>query len=731
MYPSFDHRYRLRNPGALFPPSMADIMSPRSKGPVFRRSRTEPWREARTRLRAAGLEHGPVEQGGTSSGYFTGVADGAVYRGGLFPTEYRGSLFVGEVSENVVHRRLIQFPANRVEPTGIRSEDEQDREFLASSDNWFRPVQISNGPGGALYICDMYRELVEAWHTIPEYIQKHLDPESGKDHGRIWRLVPEKGFDPGLPDFDTLNELTAALQSPHGWDRDTAARLLYARRDPGASDLLESALPNATPESQIAILHALGGLGSLRPKLVSPLLRSPHPWVRVHSIRLLESFRLRGDKVNAAVFRDLAGEESHPQVLYQLAFSLGSFSGDADTIRFFREIAGKLPGDLWFSRAVASSVQADSIPEMLAFLIDQNLDQSELTLALAREAGRLQIWLPNETFPLAEMPEKWVFLLHSYAAGLRASRSSLAKVAEEQFVGTLRMRCREVSADPSVEPKIRRAALELLPRAGMPANELRATVFSLMEPGAPAELQNAALSVFRSNVRGTEAGRAVLARLGRADAALRPQLISLLTRRAEWQSLLLDALESRTIEIFEISAADASFLRERTGETIARRSRQLLPAPPDRKAVVARFQSSLTLKGAAAAGEKIFRERCLVCHRLGSEGGPAGPAAGEFQKHGKGQILLNMLDPNKTIQPDYIAYVITTKGGETVTGRILENNAASIVLLDPAGNRRELPQSEIQKAVATGRSLMPEGLEAGLSNRDMADLLEFIASFGQ
>ena len=88
---------------------------------------------------------------------------------------------------NLVHRRTLTpvgctFRADRVE---------EESEFLASTDNWFRPVSLANGPDGALYICDMYRETIEHPWSIPTSLKSHLDLRSGRERGRIWRVTAE------------------------------------------------------------------------------------------------------------------------------------------------------------------------------------------------------------------------------------------------------------------------------------------------------------------------------------------------------------------------------------------------------------------------------------------------------------------------------------------------------------------------------------------------------------
>src|SRR5207247_2376952 len=126
---------------------------------------------------------------GQPSGFFTGATGVTVYRGNAWPEEYRGNLFVGEVSGNLVYRA-------RLEPKGVgftATRADPDAEFLASTDNWFRPVQFANAPDGTLYMIDMYRELIEGAAFLPPQILKHMDVSAGVERGRIYRIVPD-GF---------------------------------------------------------------------------------------------------------------------------------------------------------------------------------------------------------------------------------------------------------------------------------------------------------------------------------------------------------------------------------------------------------------------------------------------------------------------------------------------------------------------------------------------------------
>ena len=179
--------YLERNPALVAPGVVLDIPAEGPAAPVFRISAAEPWRVVRTRQRAADpamrKRLPPTELFAT--GFFTSATGLTIYRGSAYPQEYRGNAFVGDVGGNLVHRKRLSVHG----ATYLATRADQGVEFLASTDNWFRPVNFANTPDGTLLILDMYRETIEHPLSIPEPIKKHLDLTSGKDRGRLYNLV--------------------------------------------------------------------------------------------------------------------------------------------------------------------------------------------------------------------------------------------------------------------------------------------------------------------------------------------------------------------------------------------------------------------------------------------------------------------------------------------------------------------------------------------------------------
>ncbi|MEP6663496.1 MAG: c-type cytochrome, partial [Verrucomicrobiota bacterium] len=145
-----------------------------------------------------------------------------------------------------------------------------------------------------------------------------------------------------------------------------------------------------------------------------------------------------------------------------------------------------------------------------------------------------------------------------------------------------------------------------------------------------------------------------------------------------------------------------------------------------RDEVFQQFQPALELKGVADHGRKIYLERCASCHRLEGNGFALGPDLVTVKNTGKEKMLLNILDPNREVAPNYKAFEIEKIDDESLMGLITGENAASITLRQAFGKETVILRSQIKSMKSQGQSLMPEGLETGLQPQDLADLLEFI-----
>jgi putative heme-binding domain-containing protein len=137
---------------------------------------------------------------------------------------------------------------------------------------------------------------------------------------------------------------------------------------------------------------------------------------------------------------------------------------------------------------------------------------------------------------------------------------------------------------------------------------------------------------------------------------------------------------------------------------------------------------AVSLKGDPAHGKKIYEERCISCHRLGGEGYALGPDLVTVKNSGKEKLLVNILDPNREVRPEYVSYLIETTDEQSLIGLVANETSTSVTVRQAYGKQDVINRAKITKMQGQGQSLMPEGLEAGLASEDLADLLEYIES---
>ncbi len=128
-------------------------------------------------------------------------------------------------------------------------------------------------------------------------------------------------------------------------------------------------------------------------------------------------------------------------------------------------------------------------------------------------------------------------------------------------------------------------------------------------------------------------------------------------------------------------------------------------------------------------GAKIFGEKCATCHHLGSTGTAVGPNLDALTDNSPENLSIAILDPNRAIEPRFIAYQIVTTDGLRVTGLLEAETPASISILEAGAKRTIVARDQIKTIKSLGISLMPEGLEAGWSAQDLANLIAYVRSF--
>ncbi len=665
----------------------------------------------------------------------TSGSSASPYRDELFGPDFATSVFISEPTENVVHREVVAPTEDGF--TSSRAPGEESAEFLASTDNWFKPTQLKTGPDGALWVADMYRLHIEHPEWIPADLLARIDVRAGTELGRIWRVVPD-GFAVSGSKFHVSGstaELVTALDSPNGWRRDTAMRLLVERRDPTALEPLRQLRVEAgRPKVRLQALATLDVLGAIEPADVAAALTDPAPEVRAHALRVGEPL-LRATPADEGLVRAMLActGDTNPAVRLQLAFTLGELND--------RRVGGAL-----------------------ITLATQHADNPSLLTAVLSSSGPHLAAMLSACAALEAPPGKLVERLLGFAAtrndeaALQAGAAGVAKLNSESasvtqfnavaglveawerqgsltngtrlsgFAKVFTLARSTVTNDASPEP-LRLAALRLVGRPGAGPAPIQSLV-QLLEPNRSTPLQRAALQALQ-RTQSAESGEGVLRLWSRMSPSLQSAAVELLLARPIWVAQLLSAVEADAVTPRELGPGARQRLMQHPSPAVRTRATKLFEAVnQDRQGVLDQFAGAGKLNGDAERGHEVFVANCAACHRLGGEGNEVGPDLGALTDRSFDALLVAVMDPNRAAEERYLAYTAVSKGGREFTGIIAAETPNSLTLRAAQGIEETLLRSELVTLTSTRRSLMPEGFEHSLDAAALADLFAFVTAKG-
>jgi len=707
-------------PNSLFamPSHRVSIAADGRAAEVFRLSPDEPWRVIRTRWRISGVVRGPVEGGGRVSGYFTGATGLTVFQGDAYGPDFSDNLFVGDAGGNLVHRKVVDH--STLPPVARRPADESDREFIASTDNWFRPVHFANGPDGCLYIADMYRETIEHPWSLPEPIKQHLDLNSGNDRGRIYR-VAKNGFrhpsrvDPGRK---PSSELVTLLDHGNGWHRSVASRLLYQRGD---AKVVKRAWADLRSLGRIHALHLLDSFGELDSTSLLKALNDADERVRWHGLKLLGEVTLT-EMIQRRVAR--LAEDPSLRVRYQLALALGRLDLP-DKARVLRRLLER-DGDETWVRAAALNAVREGHGELFAALSGQNRDAS---LALARMAGASGV-AKEIAAVLNAVDRDWgkpdvIPSLASLNDGLRSRRKGVADYFSGSGLAKRLERLKKVAASAGQKVEQRLEAIKGVQVLGYSfcGEELK----QILKGGSDSQVRKAAIEALL-RMPESAAFAAVLDAWSRLDEVTQRDVIRDAVSNRIRARALLAAVGRGEVKKASFDAAQVDALRSSRDKTVAKLAADVFGAAKELMIddLMADFKPSLTLSGRAEAGKELFAQRCVTCHRANGEGHALGPDLVTVKTKGRENLLLNILNPNAEVAPQFMAFEVETYEDESFTAVVGDETPTHVTLKMAGGITKTLPRKAVKGMRSNGRSLMPEGLQEGMTAAQMADLLRFI-----
>lgn len=728
-------RYLRRNPHFIPPDSKHRISDVPGSRPVFARSRGGRFFHA------------------SQVGHFTSANSAIIYRDELLGKRFAGNSFVSEPVHNLIHREVVS-PAG-VTFTSRRAEDELDREFLASADTWFRPTMLRTGPDGALWIADMYREIIEHPQWVKGDLKSIVDTRNGHDRGRIYRVYPSDKKPRPIPRLDKLKteQLAAELESPSGSRRDMVHRFVVNQKLAEIAPLLVKIAANSRlAEARMQALCVLDGLGKLQPPQIGRGLSDKHPGVRRQAVRLCEH---RFEHLDLSTKEQLAAlvNDPNPTVRLQLAYTLGEWDSDR-AARLLGKLIGRDRNNPFVMAAAFSSLDAENVSTALDGLLKyafERISRNQWPATDGRIIGRLLAMLATlgqqsefvkHLDPLAQtaLNPAMMYALAELFDDLRRQKTSLASVLEKagadgiihanirQFFTIAQETIRAVNA--GVET--RAAAVRFLGRDPQIDLEALQLLGALLTPRIDPQLHAAALESLERTGK-PRVGELLLVGWGSHSPRLRGEILNIVLRRAEWTESLLEALENDTVKLADISASHRAMLLKSKNAAIRKTAGRVLATSvdADRQKVISQFQSAAKLTGSAVRGATVFKKRCATCHQLRGQGTEVGADLAALTDKSPENLLTAILDPNRSVEPRFLSYSAVTGDGRTFSGMLVAETGGSITLLATDGKRHELLRSELDELVGSGQSLMPEGLEKDLSPQDLADLFTLIRGDGK
>ena len=202
-------------------------------------------------------------------------------------------------------------------------------------------------------------------------------------------------------------------------------------------------------------------------------------------------------------------------------------------------------------------------------------------------------------------------------------------------------------------------------------------------------------------------------------------------RRPEWIVALLDAVEKNEIQRTDLAPEHWQQLRLNADKALGARASQLSAAPggvsADREEIVKKLLPVAQRPGDLARGKEVFKTSCANCHTFNGEGAKIGPELTGISARARQDILLEILDPNRSVEANYRLWNVTTKDGETISGRLETETQTSVEILDLTSKLHVVQRKDIASLDASVLSIMPTGFES-LPESDLAALLEYLAS---
>lgn len=663
------------------------------------------------------------------------------------PARFRGHLFGVEPLQG----RVV---LSRVEPDGSTFKTTDVEHVLQSGgDSWFRPVDIQEGPDGALYVADFYEQRID--HA------SHAQGRVHRESGRIYRLRDaDSPARVTLPPPDDLDGWLERLGSPIRWQRQMALRRVVELADRATPRELIELTASSDENTALGALWALAQLNQLDETLALQLLEHPLAAVREWTIRLSgergELSRTLADKLVA-----LAGSESEAAVRVQLAATARQLPVQ-QALSMLQPLVGspaaaddnRLPLMLWWAIETKISEEPATVVQWWndAVRWDSPLVRRELGERMMRRfaaAGTRRDLLACAAL-LQGAPDREAaeILLRGFEAAYRGR--SLAGLPDELVTamaesggGSLPLRVRRGDAeaiaevlalvvDPKQKLELRISYVEMLGDI-RPAAAQAILQQLAVEPDQNENLRTVALAALQG-FDDDQIATAVLTGLPNFSAASRDAALALIASRPAWAQQLLERIQAGDLKAETVPAAIVRKIHLHRDPTIraavAKHWGEISGATTAQmESDIDRYRSIIdSAIGNPRVGKQLFAKHCGTCHQMFGVGGQSGPDLTSYQRQDVRGMVVHIVNPSLEIREGYENYLVLTEDGRALNGLLADSDQQVVVIRDANGQTRVIARDEIVELTAVSQSLMPEGLLQPLSDQQVRDLFAYLRS---
>ncbi|MEW6158605.1 MAG: PVC-type heme-binding CxxCH protein [Verrucomicrobiota bacterium] len=702
-------------------------------------------------------------------GQFTAAAGSCIYVGGAWPDKFDGAHFLQEPTVSLVHLDLLR--PNGPTYVAHKESGQEQTEFIAGTDLWFRPVHSRVGPDGALYVVDFYNQAAIHNDTRgPAHGARNAATRPDRDHhfARIWRVQHKQAKK--LPGYELDRAkpaaLVKALEHPNGWVRMSAHRLLQEQPIDGFAGDLEKLLRSR--ESALARVHALWLLhqaGRLSEPLQLAALRDSNLTLRKNALRAIaESNAPFGSETEKQLVQALTEENSRARL--QAIIALQSAPTNPEVIKALVDLYPSLT-DPWSQSAVLG-VTARVPNHFLEAIFDANKPEALKSLAVQvtkQIAGKQNAALAAQAVLLSGHKSGDVLkqaVLETLVSGLKPEVtpewSSDLAAAFRRFLGstnqglpvvTLPLIARwdkggvlkpdvanlvqkqtERLQDPNLSEEERGVLATSLLGVRNLNPEILPAVIKILSTDASVDLKRRILQGLGSipdAALGEELARAFL----NLNRDLQDFAFGQIIKRSDASLALLALVKDGKLALNQLGPANVHRLRTHPDADVSRQALAIIeairgPEAKEKETLLAQLLPVVRQSGHLENGRKLFTQNCANCHKFNGEGSNLAPDLTGMGTHGPEDLLVHIVDPNRLVEPNFISVSIETKDDQSFDGIVARENRSTVLLRNASGEF-EIKTDNVRSRRSTGLSLMPGGFES-LGAEALRDIIGYLCS---